>query len=160
MPAPALALEFATKILYKVGRTGFDSGASDAGGVYVARMKTERQAPEGKHGLCQFRRIGLRVTRTAGFTATIKVWVDDKQTKRYDASSAAVDQTVVVVYGVPTIAPEETIIEVDINAVGTYIAVEMTLNSNEVSGTFMLDELNVHYRPLRKSRQTIAAESQ
>lgn len=160
MPVPLFIIEAAGARLYKYGRVGFDSGVADPGGNYTATMRSEKMSPAGELGLCHFRRIGLRIFRTGSFTVTLKVFVDGVQTKRYDSSSNKVDQVIVLTKSAPTISPEETEIEADIDASGTYIEVELTVTSNNIAGLFLPEELNIHYRPIRQSRATVAAESQ
>lgn len=160
MPVPLFVVEATGARLYKMGRVGFDSGSADPGGNFTATMRTEKISPAGELGYCQFRRIGFRVFRTGSFTITVKVFVDGVQTQIYDASSVKVNQTIVIAKAAPSISPEETEVEADISANGTYIEVELTVTSNNVSGLFLPEELEVHYRPIRQARATVAAESQ
>lgn len=159
MPAPLFIVTNDPR-LYKYGRVGFDSGSADPGGNYTATMRTEKMAPAGELGYCHFRRIGFRIFRTGAFTMTVKVFVDGVQTTIYDSSSARVDQTVTITKTAPSISPEETLVEADIDGKGTYIEVELTVVSNAVTGVYLPEELEVHFRPLRQARATVAAESQ
>lgn len=159
MPAPLFIIGDDPRI-YKFGRVGFDSGLADAGGNFTATMRTEKISPAGELGLCHFRRVGFRIFRTGSFTVTVKVYVDGVQTKIFDAASAAIDQVIVITKAAPAISPEETLVEADINAKGSYIEVDLTVNSNDVGGVFLPEELEIHYRALRQARQTVAAESQ
>lgn len=159
MPAPLFAVGTDPR-LYKFGRVGFDSGSADPGGNYTATMRTEKISPAGELGYCQFRRIGFRIFRTGSFTMTIKVYVDGVQTKIYDGTSAKVNQTIVIAKPAPVLSPEETLVEADIDGNGTYIEVELTVASSAVTGIFLPEELEVHFRPMRQARETVAAESQ
>lgn len=158
MPTPLFIIG-ADPRLYKFGRVGFDSGSSDPGGAFTATMRTEKISPAGEHGFCHFRRIGFRIFRTGGFTMTVRVYVDGVQTKVYDANSTKVDQVISIVKTAPSISPEETTVEGDIDAKGTYIEVELTVTSNNIVGLYLPEELNVHYRPLKQSSTQIPAES-
>lgn len=160
MSAPIYVCEVGQRRLYKVGRVGFDSGTADAGGTYTATLRTEKISPTGEFGLSHFRRIGFRIFRTGSFTITVKVYVDGVQTKIFDSSSAKIDQVITITKAAPTISPEETLVDADIDASGTYIEVELTVASNQVTGVFLPEELDIHYRPIRPVRQTAAAESQ
>jgi len=159
MPAPLFIIGNDPRI-YKFGRVGFDSGSGDPGANFTATMRTEKISPAGDLGLCQFRRIGFRIYRTGAFTLTVKVYIDGIQTKIFDASSNKVDQTIVIAKAAPSISPEETLVEADIDGQGSYIEVELTVTSNNITGVFLPEELDIHYRPLRQARQTVAAESQ
>jgi hypothetical protein len=159
MPAPLFLIANEARV-YKMGRVGFDSGASDPGANYTATMRTEKISPDGELGYCQFRQIGFRIYRTGSFTLTVKVYVDGVQTQIYDASSTRVNQVIVITKPAPVLSPEETLIEADIDGKGSYVEVELTVASNNVTGVFLPEELEVHYRPLRQARETVAAESQ
>ena len=159
MPVPVFAGEQSGNKIYRVGRVGFDSGNTDAGGAYTGTLRTEKISPLGESGLCYFRRVVLRVFRTGAFTVTFKVYVDGAQTKIFNASSQKVDQTIVVTKAAPTISPDETIVEGEIAGKGTYIEVEMTILSTDGTGVFLPEELEVHFQPLREARVG-SAESQ
>lgn len=159
MPAPLFILGTDPR-LYKFGRVGFDSGSADPGGNYTATMRTEKISPAGELGYCHFRRVGFRIYRTGAFTMTAVVYVDGLQTTIYDASSNKVNQSIVITKTAPTNSPEETLVEADIDGKGSYIEVELTVVSNSVTGVYLPEELEVHYRPMRQARETVAAESQ
>src|SRR5687767_9427184 len=131
MPQPLFIIGTDPRV-YKFGRVGFDSGSSDPGGAFTATLRTEKISPAGEHGKCHFRRIAFRIFRTSNFTMSVKVYVDGVQTKVYDASSAKVDQVISIVKDAPTISPEETMVEGDINAQGTYIEVELRSEERRV----------------------------
>lgn len=159
MPAPLFIIGTDPR-LYKFGRVGFDSGSADPGGNYTATMRTDKISPAGELGYCHFRRIGFRIYRTGAFTMTVVVYVDGVQTTIYDASSNKVNQSIVITKAAPTNSPEETLVEADIDGKGTYIEVELTVVSNTVTGVYLPEGLEVHYRPMRQARETVAAESQ
>lgn len=158
MPAPLFVIGTDPRI-YKFGRVGFDSGVSDPGGAFTATLRTEKISPAGELGLCQFRRVGIRIFRTGSFTMTVKAYVDGVQTTTYDASSNRVNQSISITKSAPSVSPEETLVECDIDARGTYIEVELIVTSSGVAGLYLPEELEIHYRPLRQARQTVAAES-
>lgn len=159
MAAPLFLIANEARV-YKMGRVGFDSGATDPGGSYTATLRTEKISPAGELGYCHFRRIGFRIYRTGSFTLTAKVYVDGVQTQIFDSSSVKVNQTIVIEKTAPVLSPEETLVEADIDAKGSYVEVELTVSSGSVTGVFLPEELEVHYRPIRQARQTVAAESQ
>lgn len=160
MPAPIFICQVGQRRFYKVGRVGFDSGNADAGGAYTGTFRSEKISPAGEFGLCQFRKVSFRILRTGAFTMTVKAYVDGSQTQRYNSSSVKVDQTVVIAEAAPTNSPEEKIVEVEIDATGTYIEVEVSIVSSQVTGVFLPEEVDVHYRPIRASRQRAGGESQ
>lgn len=159
MPAPLFLIGTDPRV-YKFGRVGFDSGSADPGGNYTATMRTEKIGPAGELGYCHFRRIGFRIYRTGAFTMTVVVYVDGVQTTIYDAASNKVNQSIVIAKTAPVNSPEETLVEADIDGKGTYIEVELTVVSNSVTGVYLPEELEVHFRPMRQARETVAAESQ
>lgn len=164
MPVSVFALESSGSRVYRLGRAGYDTGIKDVdpstGTVFTGTLKTEKISPAGEAGLCWFRRVAFRIWRTGSFVATITVWVDGVQTKRYDsATSAWVDQVVSITKTAPDISPEETIIEAAIAAKGTYIEVQLVVDADDVTGVFLPESVEVHSIQLRPARSQSQAES-
>ena len=74
------------------------------------------------------------------------------------ASTGLVDQVVYVGRAAPMSGTLESIVEFDVNAVGTYIETELTVDSDRVSGVFLPESVEYHFRPVRpaKSRSAVA----
>jgi len=159
MATPLFAAEANGSRVYKVGRVGYDTGTQDVGGKYTGLLRTGKISPAGKDGLCYFRRVAVSVWRTGAYTATLKCWVDGVQTKTWDVNGNAVDQVVVISAGAPTTSPDVAVLEASIMAHGTYIEVEVTVDSDDVSGVFLPEEIEVHYLPIRVARSLANAES-
>jgi len=151
MPTPVFAAENAGPRVYKVGRVGLDTGSQDTGGVYTATLRTERVSPAGEGGLCYFRRVAIRVWRTGGFTITLKAFVDGVQTRVY-SGGVLVDQVAVITKAAPTTSPIEDVVEMSLAAQGTSIEVEMAVDSDDVTGVFLPELVELHYIPLRKAK--------
>lgn len=146
MPIPVFLSPKNDSFLYRIGRTGFDSGLTDPGGVvYSGVLETERASPAGEHGYVHFRRVGLRLHRSGSFTIEMRVFVDEVQTKLGDGS----DQVIIFTKEAPAGGLEETLLEADISAAGTFIEVELTIDSDQVDGVFLPEGLEVHIRPIR-----------
>lgn len=144
--------------LYRVGQVGSDSGSAvgkDSGSqAFTATLKTERVSPAGENGLAHFRRVGLRMLRSGPAKITMRVYVDDEQTKIFDNTKSESPETVQeIVFDKNSIPLGEDIIEADINAVGTYIQVELEITSSDILGTFLAETLLTHYRPIRTAAQ-------
>ena len=152
--------------VYKIGRVGYETGFGDHDGtvVYQGRLLSSAISPLGDSGYCKFRRVVVRIRHNSSFTITVKLYVDGTQTKVYDASSVAQDQTIVFTQAAPTrpsIAGNEaeTVLQCDCSAAGTSIEVEILADSDDVAGTFLPEVIEVHYQPLRKARQGSAESS-
>lgn len=139
--------------VYRVGRVGLDLGSADPGGVFTGVFKTERFSPAGEDGLCEFRRVVLRIWRTSGFTLTLTAWVDDAQTHTCTSGGAwTADQSLVISRGSPAVSPEEIVVEMEIRSRGTFIQVQGEILSSSVSAIFLPESLEVQYVPLRAAR--------
>ena len=158
MPAFVFATEAAGSRIYRVGRVGMDSVGNDAGGAFTSLLRTEKISPAGEDGLCYFRRVALRVWRTGAFKCTMKVWVDGKRTQRW-SSGVKIDQSIAFDIAAPTMSPDEAVIEASIEAQGTYVEVELTLSSADVSGMILPESMEVHYLPIRPSKSRSNAEA-
>lgn len=146
--------------IYKVGRVGYDSGNVDAGGAYTGNLRTGKISPQGEDGLCLFRRVVMRIWRTGQFTITFTIYVDGVQTQILNSSGAKVPQTIVITKPAPVLPPEETVVECSISAQGTYIEVEADIVSTSITGTFLPEELECHYIPVRPTKARSNAQSQ
>lgn len=147
--------------VYKIGRVGYETGFGDHDGtvVYQGRLLSSAISPLGDSGYCKFRRVAVRIRHSSSFTITVKLYVDGTQTKVYDASSVAQDQTIVFTQAASTRSPAETVLQCDCSAAGTSIEVEILADSDDVAGTFLPEVIEVHYQPLRKARQGSAESS-
>ena len=159
MITPVFAFENNGSRVYKIGRVGLDSAGNDTGGAFTAQLKTERISPLGEVGLVVFRRVVVRIWRTGGFTATMKIFVDGAQTTTFDAGGNKVLQVVTFTASTPVNPPTESWIEASVNAPGTYIELELDVASNAVTGVFLPAEAEVHFYPLRRARERTAQSS-
>ena len=157
MTTPVYVPELDGSRIYKVGRVGYETGTEDAGRVYTGLMRSEKISPQGEAGWCRFRRVVLRVRHTSTFTCAVRVYVDGVQTTVYDQTDmltgATVLQEVTFAEEAPSNPPDEVILQVDVIAKGTYIEVELECDSDDVAGTFLPESLEVHYVPVRGTRQ-------
>ena len=159
-PTPIFAGSSAGPIIYRVGRAGYDTGAKDvdpsSGYVYTGILKTERISPLGEDGLCYFRRVVLRIWRTGAFTVTLKFWVDGKRTQVFASDGSKTDQEVTVTMAAPVMVDDqtsvETIVEGSLMAQGTYIEVEISVDSDDITGVFLPETVEIHYLPVREVR--------
>jgi len=146
-----------TNILYRVGQVGIDTGNQDSGAAtYVVSISTERQYPAGRNALINWRRVAVRLLRTAPVDITMRVYVDEIQTQVYDASSNLVNQT--IVFNQTGGGECEEVVEADIQAVGTSIRIELDINSNDIDGILLLEPFEAHGRTIRPAKSR-AAES-
>lgn len=139
--------------VYRLGVIGTDTGTADpSSGVYQGRIMTERVSPMGEGGLALFRRAIIRVLKSGVFTATFKVYIDDVQTQIFDATS---DQSVlipqVVVVTSTASALKEEIITIDLSQQGTYFQLECTVDSDDLSGVFLIESITAEMYPIRET---------
>jgi len=159
--------EIGTGKIYRVGKVGFDSGATASydpnSTAFTGTLKTERMSPAGENALVRFRRVALRVLQSGGWTVKFTIWVDDKQTQTYDndtAGSPKVDQTITISNpSTDTGALKEALIEADIDAVGTYIQVQIELVSSDITGVFMPESIETQVQVMRETVSRATAES-
>jgi hypothetical protein len=156
MPTRILIAGNAGPRVYAAGRVGLDTGPDDVGGAYTALLKTERLSPAGEGGLVHFRRVLLRVLHTGTFTVTLRAYVDEVQTQVY-VGSTLTDQEFTYTQTAPLVSPDESLIEVDIDAHGTFIQVELEVQSDEITGVFLPESLSIGARVLRPGRQREAS---
>ena len=131
--------------IFKIGRLGFDQGATDLGAhVYTGTYRSERIAPAGVGALINFRRVAIHLLSSGTYTFTVKIWVDDGRTQLGDATT----QTVVISGGSGAIS--ETTEEVEIEATGSHIRVEVTADSDDILGVFLVEGIRARGRVLRR----------
>lgn len=132
--------------IFRVGRIGFDSPGDDLGShTYTGTYRTERIAPAGRGGLVNFRRIGIHILSSGTYTFTVKIWVDDDRT--VDGVGAA--QAVTITGGDGALS--ETTEEVEIDAEGSHIQVEITVDSDDTTGLFLIEGIRARGRRIRRS---------
>lgn len=131
--------------VFRVGRVGFDTGTSDPGSnVYTGTYRSERMAPAGNGGLVNFRRVAIHLLASGSYTFSVKVWVDDERTELGSGSTQTVS-----ISGSPGGLSEVTE-EVEIEANGGHIQVEVTVDSDDVSGIFLIEKIEGRGRIIRR----------
>ena len=145
--------------IYKIGKVGYDSGATATfdpdSTVFTGEMKTERVSPAGEDGLVRFRRIVLRALKGGEWTVTFTIWVDDIQTQIYDNtqdSSPLINQTIVISNDADDLGEGEAVIEADIDATGTFVQVLVSMDSDDIKGYFLPESIEMHGQVMRQSR--------
>ena len=155
---------------------GYDSTGDDQGGVFGATLRTERFSPAGEGGLVLFRRIQMRVWHTGSFSGTMKVFIDGVQTRVLDSSSALILQSLAFSEDAPTSVGadggQETIVVMDIGVLpgkddptksrgssGTYIEVEIAVDSDDVTGVFLPESFWIGHRVTRPGLQRAASST-
>lgn len=132
--------------VFKVGRIGYDSGTADLGShVYTGTYRTERIFPAGPGGLVKFRRVAIHLLASGSYTFTVKVWVDGARTVLGSGSTQTVSIT-----GSPGTLNEVTE-EIEIEAMGSSIQVEITVDSDDVTGVFLIEAIMGRGRVVRQS---------
>lgn len=140
--------------LYRVGQIGLDTGNQDSGAsTYTTILETERQYPAGRDGLIHFRRVIVRLFRTAAVDILMRVYVDEVQTQYYLAS-VATDQE--INFSLTGGGEREDIIEADINAVGGSIRVYLEIDSVDIDGLVLIEPIEAHGRAIRPARSRAA----
>lgn len=159
MITPIFAAENGGSRIYKIGRVGLESGSQDTGGAYTATLKTERISPLGLNALLMFRRVACRIWLTGGYTVTMTCYINGAQTQIYDVNGNLQPQSILFTAPAPPIAPIETWIEASIRGAGTYLEVQIVVQSNQVTGIFLPAELEVNFYPLRTAKERAAQSS-
>ena len=132
--------------IFKIGRLGFDQGTSDLGShVYTGTFRSERIAPAGVGSLINFRRVAIHILSSGTYEFTVKVWVDDKRTILGDGTT----QTITINGGSGALG--ESTEEVEIEAEGSHIRVEITVDSDKITGLFLIENIQARGRVLRQS---------
>ncbi len=162
MITPVFACDNTGNRIYQIGRVGLDPGGNDTGGAYTGTLRTERISPLGENALLQFRRIACRIWLTGGYTVTMTAFVNGQQTQVYNSSGVLVNQSIVFTSAGPPVGiipPYEAWIEASINATGTYIEMQLSVSSANVTGIFLPAEAEVHFFPVRTARERVAQSS-
>jgi hypothetical protein len=132
--------------IFKVGRVGFDAGPTDPdANVYVGTFKSERIFPAGPGGLINFRQVSIHVRASDEYVMTVKVFVDDVQTKAINGSP----QKVIITNTVSGVS--EVTEEIKISKSGSFIQVEITIDSDDIKGIFLIEGIWGHGRIIRKT---------
>jgi hypothetical protein len=130
--------------VFQIGRIGFDQGTQDLGStVYSGTFRTERIAPAGEGALVNFRRVSIHLLSSGTYTFTVKVWVNDGRT----ALGTGSEQTVVVSGGGGSL--QEITEDVKIEANGSHIQVEITADSDDINGIFLIESIRARGRVIR-----------
>lgn len=159
--------EQGTGKIFKIGKVGFDSGSvatfDPNSTPFTGTLKTERMSPAGEDALVRFRRVALRAFKTGGWTAKFTIWVDDVQTQVYDnttLTSVKVDQVITITAPSDDQGEEkEVLLEADIDAVGTFIQVQIELISSDITGIFLPESIETHVQVMRETVSRSGAES-
>jgi len=140
--------------IFRIGRIGFDQGPMDLGAsVYTGTFRTERIAPAGPGALVNFRRVAIHLLSSGSYTFTVKVWIDGDRSKMGDNTT----QTVIISGGSGALG--ETTEEVEIEGAGSHIQVEIVVDSDDVTGLFLVERIDARGRVLRQS-STRSGEAQ
>ena len=132
--------------IFRVGRIGFDGGPQDLDATtYTGTLRTERIAPAGNGSLVNFRRVAIHILSSGTYTFTAKVWVDDEQTTLGTGSV----QNISISGGSGSLS--ESTEEIEIEAEGSHIRVEITANSNQITGIFLIEQITARGRVIRGS---------
>ncbi len=173
MPTRVITGDYAGSRIYAVGRVGYDSTGDDEGGTFSALLRTERFSPAGEGGLVVFRRVQARIWHTGAFSGVMKVYIDGVQTQVFSGGSL-VNQSMAFSESAPTMVGAdggaETIIEMDVGVLpdsngkskgsgGTYIEVEMLVDSDNVTGVFLPELFRVGHRVIRPGLQRDASST-
>ena len=132
--------------IFKIGRLGFDQGAvGDLGShVYTGTFRSERIAPAGVGGLINFRRVSIHILSSGTYTFGVKIWVDDGRTELGDETT----QTVSITGGSGSLS--EITEEVKVEAEGSHIRVEVTVDSDNLTGIFLIEGIQARGRAIRR----------
>jgi hypothetical protein len=132
--------------IFRIGRLGFDQGSADLEeDVYTGVYRTERVQPAGPGSLVMFRRVAVHLMTSGNYTFSLKVWVDNERTEL--ATGTEQTFTVTGVGG----ALREVTKEVAIEAEGSHIQVEISVDSDDVTGLFLVESVSARGRVIRES---------
>ncbi len=101
--------------------------------------------PAGPGCLIMFRRIAIHLLTSGDYEFTVKVWVDNDRTEL----AAGTEQTFTVT-GTGG-ALREVTKEVAIEAEGSHVQVEISVDSDDVTGLFLVESISARGRVIRKS---------
>lgn len=132
--------------IFRLGRIGIDSGTADPGStVYTGTIRTERIAPAGEGALVNFRRVSVHLLVSGSYTFTVKIWVDNGR------STLATGATQTVVITSTDSGLREVTEDIAIEAEGSHIQVEITVDSDDVGGIFLVEKIDARGRAIRGS---------
>lgn len=132
--------------LFKIGRVGFDVGSLDAGlNAYTGTLRSERIFPAGPGGLVNFRRVVVHLMTNGSYEFTVKVWVDDRRTRLGDGSL----QNITIAGSASGLS--EVSEEIEIDSEGSHIQVEINVDSDDVTGIFLIESVMARGRIIRQS---------
>lgn len=142
--------------IFRIGRIGFDQGTADLGSyVYTGTYRTERFAPAGVGALINFRRVAIHLLVSGDYIFTVRIWVDDERT----STSTDPEQVVIFTSADDAVLGEREVTrEVELEAEGSHIQVEITVDSDDVDGIFLIEGIRARGRVIRRS-STRAGES-
>ena len=132
--------------IMKIGRIGFDEvvGGGDLGShVFTGTLRSERVAPAGVGALINFRRVAIHIMSSGTYTFTVKVWIDEGRT----TLGSGTTQTVSVTGGSGELA--ETTQEIEIEGTGSHIQIEVTADSDDLKGIFLIESIKAKGRVIR-----------
>jgi hypothetical protein len=136
--------------IFRIGRVGYDQDTSDLpdtnAQVYTGTLRTERIAPAGVGSLINFRRVAIHLLVSGTYTFTVKVWISEEQTELGDDTA----QTIVISETVAGGLREVTEI-CEIEGVGSHIQIELTVDSDDITGVFLIERIDSHGRVVRSS---------
>ena len=133
--------------IMKIGRIGFDEvvGGGDLGShVFTGTLRSERVAPAGVGALINFRRVAVHIMAYNDYEFTVKVWIDDGRTTRADGTTQTV--TVSKTGGSELVEVTE---EIEIEGTGSHIQIEITADSNDLKGVFLIESIKAKGRVIR-----------
>ena len=140
--------------IFQIGRLGFDQGPSDLGAnVYTGIFRSERIAPAGVGALINFRRLAIHLMVSGSYTFTVKVWIDNGQT---ELGTGALQS--VVVTGTAGGLSEVTE-EIEIQGIGSHLQMEITMDSDDITGIFLIESIRARGRIIRESASRTGASS-
>ncbi len=132
--------------VFQVGRIGFDTGTADLGlNIYTGTFRSERVAPAGVGSLINFRRVAIHLYTSGTYTFTVRVWVEDTRT----VDGTTTEQVVTITGGGSTL--QEITEEIKIEANGSHIQVEITIDSDNTTGIFLVEKILARGRIVRRS---------
>ncbi len=131
--------------IFRIGRLGFDQGTQDLGAnTYTGTFRSERIAPLGVGALINFRRVAIHLLSSGTYEFTVRVWVDDGRTEL----GTGVEQVTVINGGTGGLG--EVTEEIEIEGEGSHIRVEITVDSDNITGIFLIESIQARGRPIRE----------
>lgn len=132
--------------VFQIGRIGFEQGTADLGShIYRGTYRTERFAPAGVGALINFRRVAIHLLVSGTYRVTVKIWVDNERTQ------LGTEATQVVVIEGSGGAVREITEEIGLEAEGSHIQVEISLDSDDIDGIFLIEGIRARGRLVRRT---------